>query len=243
MKSELYELTEKEIEEFDNLFDGNTSEEEYYILKAKIQLDEILQHKYLLYKMLRREIEQDGLANKVLKRRLIMLDKSSTKKKQFTVLSGLFAVFIFIVFFIWMLNGNNKYKEIYTKFKDSESGLSIKMSKESKSDLNNAMINLANGKIDLAMQEFSELVQTDTTVYFIGYCNEKLNNDLEAISHYEKLLSSQSKTIQDKSVFRLSLLYIKTEDKRAWNTLQMAIKDSSNIYQQAAIEVLASLGK
>ena len=243
MKSELYELTEKEIEEFDNLFDGNISEEDYYILKAKIQLDEVLQHKFLLYKMLRQEIEQDGLANKVLKARLMKLDKSSNKRKHFILFTSLLAICIFVGVILMLFNGSNKNKEIYYKYKDSETGLSIKMGKVSTSNLNIAMINLANGNFDMTIQELSKLEQTDTTAFYIGYCNENLNNDSEAITLYEKLTQSKSKTIHDKSVFRLSLLYIKTNDKRAQETIQAVIKDSSNIYQQAAIEVLASLSK
>lgn len=241
MKSELYKLTEKEIEEFDNLFDGNISEEDYYILKAKIQLDEVLQHKYLLYKMLRREIEQDGLANKILKGRLMNLDKTATKRKKYILLSSLFTLCIGVL--LMLFNGSNKNKEIYNKYKDSETGLSIKMSRETTSNLNSAMINLANGNFDMSMQELSKLKQTDTTAFYISFCNEKLNNDIIAITNYEKLLNSKSKIIHDKSVFRLSLLYIKTDDKRARETLQTVINDSSNYYQKAAIEVLASLGK
>ena len=140
-------------------------------------------------------------------------------------------------------NLSNKNKEIYNKYKDSETGFTIKMSKESTSSLNSAMLKLANGEFDLAIQEFSKMELTDTSAFYIGYCNEKLNNTFMAINSYEKLLQSKSKTIRDKSVFRLSLLYIKTNDKRAQETLQAVINDSSNIYQQAAIEVFASLSK
>jgi hypothetical protein len=243
MKSELYELTDTEIEEFDNLFDGNISEEEYYILKAKIQLDEVLQHKYLLYKMLRHEIEQDGLANKVLKGRLRVLDKSINKRKHFILFSSLFAIGMLVFALLLFFNGFNRGNEIYQQYKDSETGLSIKMNRGETVNLNSAMVNVAHGKFELAIQEFGKVNQNDTTTFYIGYCYEKLNNDLLAISQYEKLSNSKSKLIHDKSVFRLSLLYLKTGDKRAKQMLQTIINDSSNLYHKAAIEMVSSLGK
>jgi hypothetical protein len=243
MKSELYELTENEIEEFDNLFDGNISEEEYYILKAKIQLDEVLQHKYLLYKMLRLEIEQDGLANTVLKSRLKVLDKATNKRYHFILYSSLLALCMLVGGLFVLFYGFNKNNEIYNQYKDSEAGLSIKMSMEKTINLNSAMVNLANGKFELAMQDFSKVDQNDTTTFYIGYCHEKLNNDLLAISQYEKLFNSKSKLIHDKSVFRLSLLYLKTGDKRTKQMLQAIINDSSNLYHEAAIEIVSSMGK
>ena len=56
MKSELYQLSEEEINDFDQLYDGTLTEEAYYLIKAKLQLDEVLQHKYLVFKMLRNQI-------------------------------------------------------------------------------------------------------------------------------------------------------------------------------------------
>ena len=42
MRNEDYILTDSEVEEFDKLYDGTLSEEEYYVIKAKLKLDEVL---------------------------------------------------------------------------------------------------------------------------------------------------------------------------------------------------------
>ncbi len=46
MENELYNISETEIEEFDQLYDGTIDEKDYYLLKAKMELDEVLKHKY-----------------------------------------------------------------------------------------------------------------------------------------------------------------------------------------------------
>ena len=71
--NEDFSITDSEIEEFDKLYDGNLSEEDYYLIMAKLQLDEVLRNKYLIYKNLRKEIELDGIANRILKKELEVL--------------------------------------------------------------------------------------------------------------------------------------------------------------------------
>ena len=102
MKTEIYQIKENELNDFDQLYDGTISEDYFYIIKAKLQLDEVLNHKFILYKMLRREIELDGLSNKVLKIRLSALDQRNSNKKYKYGLVSLFS-FVVIVFVI-MIN-------------------------------------------------------------------------------------------------------------------------------------------
>ena len=97
MRNEVYILSDIEIEEFDKLYDGNISEEDYYLFMAKLKLDEVLHHKLLVYKLLRKEIELDGLANKTLKQRFTTLDQN-LKKKKFRLFSILSSVLLNVYF-------------------------------------------------------------------------------------------------------------------------------------------------
>ena len=98
MRSELYQISEKELDEFDQLYDGTIDEDAYYIIMAKMQLDEILKHKYLVYKLLRRELEEDALTNKALKSRLSNLNKANKSKHK-----RLFALAIFSIIFFGII--------------------------------------------------------------------------------------------------------------------------------------------
>ncbi len=243
MKISIYELTEAELAEFDLLYDGTIGEAEFYVLKAKLQLDEILQHKYLVYKMLRREIEKDGLASIVLKARLALLDQKDRKKKQWILSASLISLLIAICL-IWVFNvkfGENT--KIYNLFKDAETGFSIRMSSSDKDDLNAIMVDIARSNYDSALEKLNLLVENDTVSYYSGYCEERMGNDVNAEAIYMGLSNSKSDFIRSKVCFRLALLHLKNGEKTARDEFELIASESSNPYAALAREVLKSIDK
>jgi hypothetical protein len=243
MKSNLYELSEAELIEFDQLYDGTIGEEEFYVLKAKLQLDEVLQHKYLVYKMLRREIDKDGLANEVLKARLKTLDQKYRKKRQWMLSASLIS-FLMAICLIWIFNTKSaRNAQIYYQFKDSEAGLSIKMSDGVAADLNAVMVDIARSDYNSALEKLNQIAINDTTLYYSGYCEERMNNDTKAENIYNRLKKSKSDFIRYKSQFRLALIYLKNEKKTAKKELEEIASEPKNPYSKIAKEVLKSMDK
>lgn len=243
MKSDLYELSEAELIEFDRLYDGTIEEEEFYVLKAKLQLDEVLKHKFLVYKMLRREIDKDGLANKVLKTRLTALDHKNRKKRQW-ILSASLISFLMAICLIWIFNNKSgRNAKIYDQFKDSESGLSIQMSNGVADDLNAVMVDIARSDYNSALEKLTHIAINDTTLYYSGYCEERMNNDAKAESIYNRLKNSKSEFIKNKSQFRLALIHLKNAEKTAHKEFEVIASEPSNPYAAIARKVLKSINK
>jgi hypothetical protein len=243
MKSDLYELSEAELIEFDQLYDGTIGEEEFYVLKAKLQLDEVLQHKYLVYKMLRQEIEKDGLASKVLKARLTVLDQKNRKKKQW-ILSASLISFLMVICMIWMFGSRpNKNSQIYNQFKDSETGLSIQMKAGNADDLKDAMVDIAKSNYGSALENLNQIVINDTTLYYSGYCEERLGNYVKAETIYNSLKNSKSDFIRHKSRFRFAMIHLKNGEKTARDEFELIASEASNPYSALAKEVLKSIDK
>ena len=241
MKTEIYQINENELIDFDQLYDGTISEDDFYILKAKLQLDEVLNHKFIVYKMLRREIELDGLTTKVLKVRLSALDHKHSNTKYKYSLAGLFS-FVVIVF-VLMINytKQNESEELYNRYKDSETGLSIKMNDTNKSQMNDVMIDIANSKYTHAISIINTMPQTDTTVFYLSFCHERLSDVNLALLGYEKLVKSNSITIKNKSQFRIALLHLKLNNKKAKDEMNLIANDSLNNYNLLAKEILLSI--
>jgi hypothetical protein len=241
MNNNLYEFSEAELNEFDQLYEGTLLEEEFYVLKAKLQLDEILQHKYLVYKMLRREIENDGLTNKLLKARLTALDQNN-RKKQIGILTFSLLSILVIFGFLWFLDNKPSVNtQIYDQYKDSESGISIKMSDDSSNELNEVMIDIAKSNFNVAIEKLNDFNKNDTVIYYLGYCEERLGNDSKAIGIYQTLYSSKSDFIRNKSKFRIGLLHIKYGDRKAVDELTNIASEPANPYAPLAREVLKSI--
>lgn len=241
MRSDDYILTDSEVEEFDRLYDGNLTEEEYYVIKAKLKLDEVLQHKFIVYKLLRREIELDGLANKILKERFTAVELRIKKKsfRLFSILSSILLV-VMISFFLTYKNNNIK---IYEKYRDSESGISIRMNNHHKSNLDTAMIEIAKGEYNQAIFTLSNLTATDTALYYKAYCNERLGKYEDAASIYASLIQSNAMTIRQKSNFRSVLLKLRSGDKNAIIDLKTIAADPENLYNRTAREIINSMGE
>lgn len=233
MENNLYDLSEAELQEFDELYEGTIGEEQFYVLKAKLQLDEVLKHKYLVYKLLRREIENDGIASKVLKARLSALDQKSKKNKKRLLVGSLVSV-IAVVSLILFFSNKSPESNIYNQFKDTETGLSIQMSPNSATELNQVMIAIAKSDYTHALKKLSKLPASDTISYYSAYCEERLEQDNKAERVYITLLHSKTKFIADKSQFRLALVHLKQGKKTALNELTIIASSQSHNYQTTA---------
>ena len=243
MKSELYQCSEEELQDFDHLYDGTFSEEEYYLIKAKMQLDEVLQHKYLVYKMLRNEIEQDGLSNRVLKSRLLELDRKRQQSKKAFFSLAIFAAVACALILMLQLNRVDNKVALYHQYKDAESGLTIPMAEAHDSPLAAAMIAIANEQYEQGIHALAKCTATDTTLYYWAYCQERLSADQSALKAYVKLTQSHSLTIKHKSEFRIALLHVKHNAANASIELQHIAQDPENPYNKLAQELITSMNK
>lgn len=243
MKTEIYQISESELNDFDQLYDGTISEDDFYIIKAKLQLDEVLNHKFIIYKMLRREIDLDGLTNKVLKSRLSALDNRSSNKKYTYILASLFSFVAIMLVIMINFTKQSESEELYNRYKESETGLSIKMNDTNNSQINDVMIDIANSNYTHAISKLNVIPQTDTTVFYLAYCHERSSNVNLALSGYEKLTESSSMTIKHKSQFRIALLHLKLNNTKAMDEIKGIANDSLNNYNLLAKEILLSIHK
>jgi len=233
--NEDFSITDSEIEEFDKLYDGNLSEEDYYLIMAKLQLDEVLRNKYLIYKNLRREIELDGIANRILKNRFISIERKLRKKKiRFTVIISSFFL-VFIAFGLLRFNNNIS---IYEKYKDSEAGFPIKMSQNTNEAFNFAMVQIGNGAYEDAILTLTSLPKSDTIIYFTAYCAERLGDFKEAKERYEDLVESNSPLISQKSAFRSALLKFRTQKNEGITEMEIIANDPEHLYKRLAQEII-----
>jgi len=242
MKSELYNLTEQELEDFDKLYDGALTEEEYYVLKAKLQLDEILQHKFLVYKLMRREIEADSVSSKALKHRLVKLDKKSGIGRRVVIWSSLLFGLL-LLGSLFFQRAQSESEVIYQKYVDSEAGLSISMDSKNTSEITHAMLKIANEDFTGALEHLKRLPANDTVLYFQGYCLERQGELRLAEKTYYDLASSTSEFINQKSTFRQALLLVKLGDSKAESQMKRIAADSSHLYNKLAQQILLDLSE
>jgi len=242
MKSELYNLTEAELELFDKLYDGTIDEDSFYAIKSQLQKDEVLRHKFIVYKLMRKEIEQDGVSSKVLKQHFKELDNKVRWRKRFLFIGSL-AITISIILAIIVLQLNNQGNLIYNTYKSAESGLPIRMAENDVDQLEQSMIDMANNDFKQAIEALNQLLPSDTVVYYQAYCNERLEHFDLAQGSYEKLSRSSSDFIKHKAAFRLALLQIKLQDKNALMSMQQIANDSTNDYHRLAHEIVQLMGE
>lgn len=243
MKNNIYDLSDVEIDDFDKMYDGTFSDDEYFIFKAKLELDEILRHKFLVYQSLRNEIEQDGLSNKVLKARFNYLVQSRHQRKRKILTLSILASVIVLITYLKIINANDINIELYNKYKNYGVAVPLTMAKSNPSELNKALIAIANEQFDLGLQKLANCDSTDTVAFYSAYCEEQLEEDETAIKLYQKLTHSASTPIKEKSQFRRALLQLKLNDKNAQNELKRIAQDSTHAYSRAAQEILSSLTK
>jgi hypothetical protein len=239
MKNRIYDLSEEEIYEFDNLFDQSLTEDEFFILKAKIELDEIYLHKFKLYRSLRKEVDFNGLAPAALKNRFDKINKRSIRKKRlFRFYLSLSIIFFFTCLGLVLFIGDKGNNSIYNEYKETEAGLPIVMNKSKKDLLDSSMIYFASKNYNKSLILLSRLPVSDTSIYFKGICYEYLNELDLAIDLYTSISNSNNKIFANKSNFRIGLIYLKLNDDRYKSVLESIAKDSLNDYQSHAINII-----
>jgi len=245
MKSSLYQISEEELVEFDLLYGAETKDNAFFLLKAKLELDEVLQHKYLVYEFLRAEINNECLEVDAIKNRFQLLDRRRKRTRIFlrwSALAVVLSVLITVVFY-----SSNKPQDqhalLYSQYKYAESGFPILMASTADNSFNSAMIHLANKQFHAAAELLKHCPKSDTTRYYLAYCKEVSGDIYVALNHYSHLQVSASKLIKDKSMFRRALLFLKLNKNSAMTELQNIASDSTNLYQPLAKEILKSLNK
>ena len=245
MKSSLYQISEEELVEFDLLYGAETKDNAYFLIKAKLELDEVLQHKYVVYKLLRAEIDNDCLELDAIKNRFKLLDRKGKRNRIYLRWSAL-AVIVCVLITMVLYSSKKTQQQhelLYSQYKYSESGLPILMASSAENNFNSAMIHLANKQFHVAARELKNCSKTDTTVYYLAYCKELGGDVNAALAQYTQLQVSTSKLIQDKSKFRRALLLMKLNNKSSIGLLQKVSSDPSNSYQPLATKILKSLNK
>ena len=239
MKISDYNLTDNDINHFDDLFSRKLTEEEYYILIAKLELDEVYRHKYKLYRSFLKEVNYDAYSSKILKERFERVkNKTSRRKKVFRFYIS-FAVVCFFFTFLFYLNFINvSNNELYNFYKDVEIGLPIKMDSKEATVMDSLMILVATNKYNNAINLITNISKSDTSEYFKGICYERLDKLDSALIIYNSILNAKDKMLKDKSNFRIGLIYLKLNDKRSEVVFSNIAKDSLNVYQSHAINII-----
>ena len=241
--NDLYQLTENDILEFDELFNRTLTEDEFYILKAKIELDEIYKHKFRVYRALRKEIEEEAISSDSLKNRLSKLKKKVRRKRMIHFyISSLLIVFVLFLGINYWLNKPDLNQEVYSKYKNIEVGLSLKMNAENPKMIDSAMYYFANIDYDKALYYLKKAPKSDSVDFYIAYCNEMLENSGFAINAYQDIIKKSSiRLYQDKAKFRLALMYLKDKNKKFKDLFKEIAEDDSNAYKELAADILKSI--
>jgi predicted nucleic acid-binding Zn ribbon protein len=241
--NDLYQLTESDILEFDELFNRTLTEDEFYILKAKIELDEIYKHKFRVYRALRKEIEEEAISSDSLKNRLSKLKKKVRRKRMIHFyISSLLIVFVLFLGINYWLNKPDLNQEVYSKYKNIEVGLSLKMNAENPKMIDSAMYYFANIDYDKALYYLKKAPKSDSVDFYIAYCNEMLENSDLAIDTYQDIIKKSSiRLYQDKAKFRLALMYLKDKNKKFKDLFKEIAEDDSNAYKELAADILKSI--
>ena len=249
MSNEQYFLTEQDIDSFDELFSKELSKAEYIDLRSKLEADEVFKYKLLLYKSLRKEIEQESANSEMLKNRFKKIDAKAKSRKKIIWLSISIAASLAIIvtisehFFSANTGTDRVYQFAYNTYKDSEPGLPVVMAKTNLQLLDSAMIAYTGKQYDKALLLFNKSEINDTVTYYKGVCNELLNNDRNAILLYKQAVKGKSSFIGYKAQFRLALVYLKENDKKYAGLIDEIAKDENNPYQQYAIRIKELIGK
>ncbi len=241
MENDLYNITEAEIEEFDQLYDGTIDEKDYYLLKARMELDEILKHKYTVYKLLRKEVEQDGLSSKVLKSRFINLDnKIKMRKKTQRFWLGLTISVAAIIIIIINSVLTNPKEVIYERYRYSDTGLPVLMGDSKQTKMDSAMVLIGAKQYDNAHEILKNISENDTLFYYKAFCLEQLGDIKSASTLYQQLVASKSNYIKQKSEFRNALLSIILNKQKPFEKMKLIASDSTHVYQELAQEIIAT---
>lgn len=249
MSNEQYFLSEQDINSFDELFSKELSKEEYANLQSKLEVDEVFKYKLLLYKSLRKEIEQESANSEMLKRRFRQIEAKAKNKNKviwfsMAIAASLAIIITISVHFLSSDTDTNKACQMaYNAYKNSEPGLPVIMAKTSLRLLDSAMIEYTGKQYDKALLLLNKAAVNDTVTYYKGVCNELLDNNHNAEMLYEQAIKGKSSFIIYKAEFRLSLVYLKENNKKYVDRIEEISKDESSPYQQYAIKIKQLLGK
>lgn len=246
MNREKYNLTEQDVDSFDELFAKELSKDEFVLLQTRLEADEVFRYKFQLYKRLIKEIESEGESSELLKSRFKRLDLQQNSKRKFNWISLPIAAALMLVATFFYLN-SRKEKDVYTiaykVYQYSDPGLPLRMSRDKVSNLDSAMIAFNKRDYQQTLIELDKCTPSDTVLYYKGLCMELTNEDEKAEKIYQSIQNSTSNFISNKARFRLLLTYIKHTDTRYKVLLNNIALDSVSPYQTSAVKIKLILGK
>jgi hypothetical protein len=243
---EKYNLTEQDVDSFDELFAKELSKDEFVLLQTRLEADEIFRYKFQLYKRLIKEIESEGESNELLKSRFKRLDLQQKSKRKFNWISLPIAASLLMVATFFYLNSrkdNDVYNIAYREYQYSDPGLPLRMAGDTVSNLDNAMIAFNQRDYQHTLTTLDKCPPSDTVQYYKGLCMELTNEDEKAKKIYQSIQNSSSNFISNKANFRLLLTYIKHKDIRYKVMLNDIALDSVSPYQKSALNIKSILGK
>lgn len=241
MKAEMNELSPEMIEEFDALYDGVLDETRRMKLEDEMSSNPDLAHHYLAYHLLRKNIEADALQKHTLKAQFRKAEQRQNSRRRIMRYSVSLVAAAAVILLIFRNSLPLPVENIYEQYKNSEAGLPILMNRSPENILNMSMIDIANANYDRALAYLSSLPESDTSAYYIGFCNEMLQRDGVATSIYSRLENSSSEFIAHKSTFRLGLMYLKANNSKCEAQIRKVAENPLNPYQAQAVEIIEQL--
>jgi hypothetical protein len=243
MNLENKEFDEEEIDIFDSLYEGRLSEDAFYEIKSRLQKDTLMQKRFLVYKLMRKEIENNSITSITLKDRFNRLNQKNKKKAKKTKSLLVSFVIIILLSLLTIYVTKDTSSSIYNKYKDSEAGLPIKMNKHNGENFDEAMIVIHDGDFKAALSILNKMPISDTTLFYKAYSHEMLGETAEASKIYEYLKQSSSKFIREKSEFRFVLLLIKNKNPDSMMELENLKNDSLHYYHEIITDLITVLGE
>jgi hypothetical protein len=243
---EKYNLTEQDVDSFDELFAKELSKDEFVLLQTRLEADEMFRYKFQLYKRLRKEIESEGESNELLKSRFKRLDIQQKSKRKLSWISLPIAASLLLVATFVYLNTReqkNVYDLVYKEYQFSDPGLPLRMSGDVATYIDSAMIAFSKHDYQQTCIALDKTRPSDTIQYYKALCLELSNDDKKALDIYETIQNSTSTFISSKARFRLLLVYIKQKDAKYRKLLDEISADNLSPYQSSAVKIRSRLRK
>jgi len=191
--------------------------------------------------MLRKKLDSNEHEKQMLKNRFQLAERRQMERKRiflYSVGAAAAGLFLLLVVRTFIPTQDNR---LYQSYRDSEVGLPIMMNQSPKDILKMSMIDIANSNYESALAYLSSLPESDTSAFYIGFCNEMLQRDAVATSIYSRLEDSSSPFIAHKSTFRLGLMYLKANNSRCEAQIRKVAENPLNPHQAQAVEILGQL--
>lgn len=246
MSSDRYILTEHDIEQFDKLSDNSLSKDEYVMLLARIEADEVFRIKYIQYKKLLEEVRKSAHNGDKLRARFKRLElKQKKPANKLLWISLSIAASIALLVSLWVIypftQPNNM--KIYTMYKYSDPGLPILMAENGENMLDSAMIAYVNKDYDKTISYLENCDNNDTVRYYRALSFELAGDFYKAQALYNEIDTAQKRFIAYKTVFRQALLGIAIDQQDAPELMLQIAADSANPYRKKAAEIYTLLNK